>query len=182
MAVVAAGELHDEVAAGEPAGEPDRGHGGLGAGGDQPDLLDRRAAPRSPRRARPRSASGCRTTCRGTPPRRRLPGPRVGVAEQERAPRADQVDVLVAVDVAQPGAGPEAMNRGVPPTALKARTGELTPPGVTRWARSNQRGRRLVRGPRGLGGADGTWHARILPDHPYGGTNRPPWTPSGGTG
>ena len=30
------------------------------------------------------------------------------------------------------------MNRGVPPTALKARTGEFTPPGVTRWARSNQ--------------------------------------------
>src|ERR1700716_564849 len=33
---------------------------------------------------------------------------------------------------------PEArwMNSGVPPTALKARTGELTPPGMTRHARS----------------------------------------------
>ena len=30
------------------------------------------------------------------------------------------------------------MKRGVPPTALKARTGEFTPPGVTAWARSNQ--------------------------------------------
>jgi hypothetical protein len=30
------------------------------------------------------------------------------------------------------------MNRGVPPTALNARTGEFTPPGVTRVARSNQ--------------------------------------------
>ena len=29
------------------------------------------------------------------------------------------------------------MNRGVPPTALNARTGEFTPPGVTRWARAN---------------------------------------------
>src|SRR5215207_8256653 len=29
------------------------------------------------------------------------------------------------------------MNRGVPPTARKARTGELTPPGVTCPARSN---------------------------------------------
>src|SRR4051794_38915274 len=29
------------------------------------------------------------------------------------------------------------MNRGVPPTARKARTGELTPPGVTALARSN---------------------------------------------
>jgi hypothetical protein len=30
------------------------------------------------------------------------------------------------------------MNRGVPPTALKARTGEFTPPGVTAWARANR--------------------------------------------
>ena len=29
------------------------------------------------------------------------------------------------------------MKRGVPPTARKARTGELTPPGMTCWARSN---------------------------------------------
>src|SRR5512143_1669706 len=29
------------------------------------------------------------------------------------------------------------MKRGVPPTARNARTGELTPPGITRWARSN---------------------------------------------
>ena len=28
------------------------------------------------------------------------------------------------------------MKRGVPPTALNARTGEFTPPGVTAWARS----------------------------------------------
>src|SRR3990167_6253669 len=30
------------------------------------------------------------------------------------------------------------MKRWVPPTARKARTGELTPPGITRWARSNK--------------------------------------------
>src|SRR6187402_1463294 len=29
------------------------------------------------------------------------------------------------------------MKRGVPPTARKARTGELTPPGMAFWARSN---------------------------------------------
>src|SRR5437762_8770108 len=29
-----------------------------------------------------------------------------------------------------------AMKRGVPPTARKARTGELTPPGMTFWARA----------------------------------------------
>ena len=58
VAVVAAGELHDEVAAGEAAGQPDRGHGGLGARGDQAHLLDRRTARRSPRRARPRARVG----------------------------------------------------------------------------------------------------------------------------
>src|SRR4051794_3384850 len=30
------------------------------------------------------------------------------------------------------------MKRGVPPTARNARTGELTPPGITRWARSKR--------------------------------------------
>ena len=30
------------------------------------------------------------------------------------------------------------MNRGVPPTARNARTGELTPPGMRRWARANR--------------------------------------------
>src|SRR5579875_65560 len=30
------------------------------------------------------------------------------------------------------------MNRGVPPTARNARTGEFTPPGITAWARSNR--------------------------------------------
>jgi hypothetical protein len=28
------------------------------------------------------------------------------------------------------------MNRGVPPTLPNARTGEFTPPGMTRWARA----------------------------------------------
>jgi hypothetical protein len=36
------------------------------------------------------------------------------------------------------------MKRGVPPTARKARTGELTPPGMTRWARSKGGRRWLV--------------------------------------
>ena len=32
---------------------------------------------------------------------------------------------------------PDRMKRGVPPTALNARTGEFTPPGVTAFARAN---------------------------------------------
>ena len=35
------------------------------------------------------------------------------------------------------GPRPLTMNRGVPPTARNARTGEFTPPGITRWARAN---------------------------------------------
>ena len=34
---------------------------------------------------------------------------------------------------------PRAMNRGVPPTPRKARTGEFTPPGMTSCARANKR-------------------------------------------
>src|SRR3989442_12718969 len=33
---------------------------------------------------------------------------------------------------------PCATKKGVPPTARNARTGELTPPGITRWARSKR--------------------------------------------
>src|SRR6478736_4248829 len=41
--VVAAGELHDDVTTGEATRQPDRRHGGLGAGGDEPDPVDGRA-------------------------------------------------------------------------------------------------------------------------------------------
>ena len=49
MAVVAAGELHHQPPPGEAPGQPQRRHGGLGAGADQPDPLDRGAARRVPR-------------------------------------------------------------------------------------------------------------------------------------
>ena len=44
VAVVAAFELDDEVAAGESAGKTDGGHAGFGAGGDEAELLDGREA------------------------------------------------------------------------------------------------------------------------------------------
>ena len=61
----------------------------------------------------------------------RLDHRRVAVAQDHRAPGADVVDVALAVgvpEVRRPGRA--AMKRGVPPTALKARTGEFTPPGM----------------------------------------------------
>ena len=42
------------------------------------------------------------------------------------------------------GPDPRTMNRGVPPTAPNARTGEFTPPGVTWSARENRSSLRFV--------------------------------------
>src|SRR5215469_10840539 len=41
---------------------------------------------------------------------------------------------------------PRSMNRGTPPTGPNARTGELTPPGVTSWARVNKSAERSLIG------------------------------------
>ena len=105
VAVVAAGELHDDVATGGAAREPDRRHGGLGPGGDEPDPLDRRAR-------HDLLAQGQLGLGRGAV--RRAAGDRglhgrldlgVGVAEDHRPPGADQVDVAAAVDVGEVGPG-----------------------------------------------------------------------------
>ena len=62
----------------------------------------------------------------------RLDDRRVRVPEDHRAPGADEVDVAVAVGVGEPAdPAADAMNRGVPPTDVKARTGEFTPPGIS---------------------------------------------------
>ena len=133
VAVVAAGELHDQRPAGGAAGQPDRRHHRLGAGVDQPHPLDRRHPVDDllgqldlalGGRAEGQPAAGGRG--------HRLDDRGVGVAEDHRPPGADQVDVAPAVGVGEPGArSPAAMNRGVPPTARNARTGLFTPPGVT---------------------------------------------------
>ena len=104
MAVVAAGELHDDVAAGEAAGQPDRRHRRLGAGGDEADPLDRRTRDDLLGELDLGLGRGAVRRAAGDRGRDRRLHLGVGVAEQHRAPRADQVDVLVAVDVGQPGA------------------------------------------------------------------------------
>ena len=58
------------------------------------------------------------------------------MAQDHRAPRADVVDVAVAIDVVEVGPFARAMNGGSPPTAPKARAGLFTPPGITRLARA----------------------------------------------
>jgi len=62
---------------------------------------------------------------------------RMGMAEEHGAIGLDHVDVAAALDV--PHVRPVAARHvyGVPPTAANERTGESTPPGITRRARSN---------------------------------------------
>ncbi len=138
VTVVAAGELDDLGPAGEAAGQPDRRHGRLGAGltpagparpGDPGDDLLGQLDLALGRRAEdvPRDDRGPH----------RVDHRRVRVPEDQRTPGADQVDVVAAVGVDDVRPVPGAMNRGVPPTARNARTGEFTPPGVTASARSN---------------------------------------------
>ena len=126
VAVVAAGELDDEVPAGEAAGQPDGGHGRLGAGGDHPDalgggdaFLDDRGEVGLVRGGRAEGQPAVDGGVHGGEDRR------VGVSQQRRAPGADQVDVLGAVGVGQvralggdheprgPADGAEGADRGV---------------------------------------------------------------------
>ena len=104
VAVVAAGELHDERPAGVATSQADGAHRRLGAAGDQAHLLDgsdpaddllaegdlvlRR---RAEREALGRGG-GTASLDRGVP-----------VAEDHRPPRADQVDVLATVGVGEVG-------------------------------------------------------------------------------
>src|SRR5919202_5830022 len=98
MAVVAAGELEDAVAAREAAREPDRAHRRFRARGDEADELDRRErigellreldlplGRRAERRAVARGADDG------------LHGLRIGVAEDQRPPRHDPVEVAPAL-------------------------------------------------------------------------------------
>ena len=75
--------------------------------------------------------SARRSSCRAAPRRRhRGDDLRVRVAVDERPPRADPVDVAVAVDVDELGALARASTKiGSRPIERIARTGELTPPG-----------------------------------------------------
>ena len=103
VAVVGAGELEDQLAAGGGAREPHRGHRGLGARGGHAQHLDRLHPPHDLGReldlaARSARRSSCRRAAAAATRREHL---RVRVPVDQRPPRADVVDVAVAVDVEQ---------------------------------------------------------------------------------
>lgn len=100
--VVAPGELDHLGPLGEPAGEPDGGHGGLGATGNEPHLLQRLDPVDHLLGERDLALTG--RTERGTAGHGVLDGGdhvRVGVPEDHGTPGADEVDVLTSVGVGQ---------------------------------------------------------------------------------
>jgi len=52
------------------------------------------------------------------------------VPENVGAPASDIIDVFVAVNIKKFRASPRSIKIGLPPTDLKALTGEFTPPGI----------------------------------------------------
>src|SRR4051812_46929873 len=102
--MVSAIELDDPVAAGKRPGEPKRAHSGLGAGGNETQPLDRRHGfdnqlPESDlvlgRRAERHSV------LRGVG--HRLDDGRLGMAQDEWPPGAEEVDVIVTVGIVDVG-------------------------------------------------------------------------------
>jgi hypothetical protein len=101
VAVVAPGELHHQRPAGVAAGQAQRGHRRLGAGVDQPDLLDRGPRDDLRRKLDLAGRGGAERRPVRQRPRHRGDDRRVRVPEDHRPPGADQVNVLPAVHVEQ---------------------------------------------------------------------------------
>ena len=105
VAVVAALEFDDDLAAGGGAGQADGAHRGLGAGADKAQLLDGRIAGDDALgqiglggRGGAEAGRVARGALNGLDHRRK------GVAQNHRPPGAEVVDVAVAVGVGEPGA------------------------------------------------------------------------------
>jgi len=105
VAVVAAFELDDEVAAGESAGETDGGHAGLGAGGDKAEFFDGgEAASDEFGQICFGGDGGSKAGAFGSGLLDGFDYGGKGVAEDHWAPGAEQIEVSVAVFVVEVGA------------------------------------------------------------------------------
>jgi hypothetical protein len=103
VTVVAAVELHEQVAPGRAARDPDGAHRRLGARADQPHHLHRRIGGADDLGHLDLERGGCAVA--GAPARRlghRLHDGRGRVAQDQRAPGADEVDVGPPVRVPEP--------------------------------------------------------------------------------
>ncbi len=128
VAVVGAGELEQLLAAGRGAGDADRAHRRLGARGGHPQHVDGGHA-RADHLGQLDLARG--GGAEGRPERGRLGDRledlRVRVAVDQRAPRADVVDVDVAVDVDDLGAGGAIDEDRVAPDRAHGADGRVDP-------------------------------------------------------
>ena len=93
MAVIAALELHDGVAAGEAAGQTNGAHGRLGARTDEAHQFDgRHEFDDAPRKPGFQFRRGAEAQTVGGDSLHRFDDPRMRVAQNHRAPGADEVD------------------------------------------------------------------------------------------
>ena len=105
MTVVTARELDHAVAAGERPREPERGHRRLRPGRDEPHLLDRRhGVAISAASSTSRSVGAPKLVPSSAAARTASTVSRVGVAEDQRAPRLDPVEQPPAVAGLEVGA------------------------------------------------------------------------------
>src|ERR1700722_20844487 len=94
MSVIATLELHDGVASGEAASQPDGAHGRLGAGAHEAHQLDgRHEFDDAPRQLRFERRRGAEAQAVGGNFLYRLDDLRMSVTQNHRAPGADVVDV-----------------------------------------------------------------------------------------
>ena len=141
VAVVAADELDDLLAPRVAAGDAHGAHRRLGARVDHAHQLDRRHGRADEARQLDLELRG-RAVARARVDLCVQAADDLGMApaEDHRAPRRHEVDVLVAVGVPDVRALARLMNSGWGmPTPFMARTGELTPPGMYWSASSNRR-------------------------------------------
>jgi hypothetical protein len=137
MAVIAAFELDQQIAPGEAARQADRAHRRFGPGAHQADHFER-GQQGAQELGHLDLALGRRAE--GEPVRGGLLDGgdhlRLGMAQDQRSPRTDVIEIGPAIGIGDAGTRPGGEKARRPADRPKGSTGELTPPGMCRWARS----------------------------------------------
>jgi len=137
MAVIAAFEFDDDLASSGRASQANGRHGGFGAGADESHFLNGWiAGDNAFGEVDLGGGGGAEAGGVGCGALNGFDDRRKGVAEDHGAPGAEVVDVALPSASVRYAPAADWMNGGAPPTARKARTGELTPPGKKRSALS----------------------------------------------